>query len=177
MSLEQSTPQTITPPSELPNPDIAFERLFRSSEDNLRSAPLFEERLKSRNNSSAFLLDHELSLTLAKKARIPSDPLIGHLLFSTRIMLRAIFDRSAFHGDAFEQLQASSLGRLCRQGELCVFHTPIFLEETLAMYGNEKNSSASHPLWRSTRTTCHFTESTSENLLGENKKTLCKTMR
>lgn len=53
--------------------------------------------------------------------------------------LNIIFDRSAFHGPAFDQLAQSPLAQLTRAGKLLVHHTPVFLEETLAMYGKEKN--------------------------------------
>lgn len=53
--------------------------------------------------------------------------------------LNIIFDRSAFHGPAFNQLAQSPLAQLTRAGKLLVHHTPVFLEETLAMYGKEKN--------------------------------------
>ena len=52
-------------------------------------------------------------------------------------MLRVIFDRSAFHGDFFETLANSRLIELCRSRKLSVFHTPIFMDETLAMFGRQ----------------------------------------
>ena len=49
--------------------------------------------------------------------------------------LRIIFDRSAFHEPGYRQLKDSRLIDLSRRGRLMVFHTPTFLEETLASYG------------------------------------------
>ena len=46
-------------------------------------------------------------------------------------MLRVVFDRSAFHGDRFDALNASSLPSLVSRGKAQVHHTPTFLEETL----------------------------------------------
>lgn len=57
-------------------------------------------------------------------------------------MRRVIFDRSAFHGDDFQRLKGSRLETLCRHGLIRVFHTPIFLEETLDMYGTKQ-----HEMW------------------------------
>lgn len=54
-------------------------------------------------------------------------------------MLRIIFDRSAFHGEDFEMLMKSKLEMLCKHNAVLVFHTPVFLDETLEMYGNEKS--------------------------------------
>jgi hypothetical protein len=54
-------------------------------------------------------------------------------------MLRVIFDRSAFHhGERFNLLATSQLRALCYNRKLSVTHTPIFLEETLRMYGNQQ---------------------------------------
>lgn len=49
-------------------------------------------------------------------------------------MLKVIFDRSSFHGARFENIEKSPLRDLCRHGRIEVFHTPIFLEETLSTY-------------------------------------------
>ena len=49
--------------------------------------------------------------------------------------LRVIFDRSAFHGARFWQLRNSRLKDLCRSGRMTVFHTQIFLEETISAFG------------------------------------------
>ena len=53
--------------------------------------------------------------------------------------LTIIFDRSAFHGPAFDRLAQSPLAQLARAGKLLVHHTPVFLEETLAMYEKERH--------------------------------------
>ena len=58
--------------------------------------------------------------------------------------LRVIFDRSAFHGARYRRLQDSRLKDLCRQGRIKVFHTPVFLTETLATYGAGENAAT----WR-----------------------------
>ena len=58
--------------------------------------------------------------------------------------LRVIFDRSAFHGARYRRLQDSRLRDLCRRGRIKVFHTPVFLTETLATYGAGENATA----WR-----------------------------
>jgi len=44
-------------------------------------------------------------------------------------------DRSAIHADRFTALVQSPLASLCRRGALEVYHTPVFLEETLSTYG------------------------------------------
>ena len=54
---------------------------------------------------------------------------------------RVIFDRSAFSNPGFEQLKLSQLNNLCQQGRVIVFHTPVFLNETLAAYGAGKSAS------------------------------------
>ena len=48
--------------------------------------------------------------------------------------LRVIFDRSAFHGARFRQLRDSRLQDLCRSGRMKVYHTPVFLNETISTY-------------------------------------------
>ena len=50
-------------------------------------------------------------------------------------MFRVIFDRSAFHEDRFDSIQSSALLDLYRKGRIAVFHTPVFLNETLSAYG------------------------------------------
>jgi hypothetical protein len=50
--------------------------------------------------------------------------------------LRVIFDRSAFYGDRFQALVDSPLRKLVTDGRLRVFHTPIFIEETVTTYGS-----------------------------------------
>ena len=58
--------------------------------------------------------------------------------------LRVIFDRSAFHGARYCRLQDSRLKDLCSRGRIKVFHTPVFLTETLATSGAGENAAA----WR-----------------------------
>ena len=58
--------------------------------------------------------------------------------------LRIIFDRSAFHGSRYRLLKNSHLRALCGRGRIKVFHTPIFLTETLASYGAGESAAA----WR-----------------------------
>lgn len=48
--------------------------------------------------------------------------------------LRVIFDRSAFHGPRYRRLQHSRLMDLCRLGRIEVYHTPVFLNETISTY-------------------------------------------
>ncbi len=50
--------------------------------------------------------------------------------------MRVIFDRSAFHGERFETLARSPLLQLVRGDRIRVFHTPVFIEETLATFGS-----------------------------------------
>lgn len=57
---------------------------------------------------------------------------------------RVIFDRSAFQGAAFDLLSKSPLLELCRRGVVRVFHTPVFLDETLQSYGSRRAGDA----WR-----------------------------
>jgi hypothetical protein len=49
--------------------------------------------------------------------------------------VRVIFDRSAFHGENFAALDMSPLRKLVAAGRVRVFHTPVFLEETISSYG------------------------------------------
>ena len=46
--------------------------------------------------------------------------------------LRVIFDRSAFHGSRYQALKDSRLRDLCRRGRIEVFHTFVFINETIA---------------------------------------------
>ena len=48
--------------------------------------------------------------------------------------LRVIFDRSAFHGPRYRRLRDSRLSDLCRLGRIVVYHTPVFLNETISTY-------------------------------------------
>ena len=48
--------------------------------------------------------------------------------------LRVIFDRSAFHGPRYRRLRDSRLRDLCRLGRIVVYHTPVFLNETISTY-------------------------------------------
>lgn len=52
--------------------------------------------------------------------------------------MRIIFDRSAFHGDCFDDLIASPLGRKVAGNRVTVFHTPIFIDETLSTLGSSR---------------------------------------
>ena len=61
----------------------------------------------------------------------------GHMKIPT---LSIIFDRSAFHEPGYRQLRESCLKDLCRRGHMKVFHTPTFIEETLATYGTRKRA-------------------------------------
>lgn len=56
------------------------------------------------------------------------------------VTFRVIFDRSAFHGDRFETIRKSALRDLHRRGIIKVYHTPIFLDETVSSYGASKNA-------------------------------------
>lgn len=46
-------------------------------------------------------------------------------------MKRILVDRSIFHGDKFKQIQASNLLHAVHSGEVQVYYTAVFLEETL----------------------------------------------
>ena len=52
---------------------------------------------------------------------------------------KIIFDRSAFHGERFDLLQQSTLLHLSQRYAVSVYHTPVFLEETISMYLKLKN--------------------------------------
>jgi len=52
--------------------------------------------------------------------------------------LRVIFDRSSFHGERFVALAESPLRRLARTNRISVFHTPVFIEETVATSASKK---------------------------------------
>ena len=54
--------------------------------------------------------------------------------------MRVIFDRSAFHGDNFSALVNSSLRKLVAAGRVSVFHTQVFLDETISAYGSPRAS-------------------------------------
>ncbi|MCU1317506.1 MAG: hypothetical protein JWN63_2828 [Candidatus Acidoferrum typicum] len=54
--------------------------------------------------------------------------------------MRVIFDRSAFHGANFTALANSPLRDLVASGRISVFHTPVFLEETILSYGSKDGS-------------------------------------
>lgn len=51
--------------------------------------------------------------------------------------MRVIFDRSVFHGESFDVLAKSPVQELVTHNRLSVFHTPIFLEETILSYGSK----------------------------------------
>jgi len=44
------------------------------------------------------------------------------------------FDRSAFHGNNFDLLSKSPLPRVISNSKLTVFHSPVFLEETIRLH-------------------------------------------
>jgi hypothetical protein len=50
-----------------------------------------------------------------------------------------IFDRSVFHGKAFDQFLATPLERLVQSRAVIIHHAASFLEETLSLYEKEKN--------------------------------------
>jgi hypothetical protein len=52
------------------------------------------------------------------------------------LAFRVILDRSAFHGERFDLLNASPLRRLTSAGVVEVYLTPVFLNETLTAYGS-----------------------------------------
>lgn len=52
--------------------------------------------------------------------------------------MRVIFDRSAFHGNRFRALTNSPLRVLVAKNRISVYHTQIFLDETIAAYGSKK---------------------------------------
>ena len=52
--------------------------------------------------------------------------------------MRVIFDRSSFHGGRFKTLVDSPLRSLVKSGQLKVFLTPVFIEETLNQYGSAR---------------------------------------
>jgi hypothetical protein len=58
--------------------------------------------------------------------------------------MRVIFDRSSFHGERFNALVQSPLRHLVRLNRVRVFHTQVFLDETLATFGRTGPSGA----WR-----------------------------
>ena len=47
--------------------------------------------------------------------------------------MRIIFDRSAFHKERFDLLQGSPLLQLTKERKVLVFHTSVFIEETVRM--------------------------------------------
>ena len=58
--------------------------------------------------------------------------------------VRVIFDRSAFHGERFDALFRSPLRQRIAQGRIEVYHTPIFIQETLETWGSPRATDA----WR-----------------------------
>jgi hypothetical protein len=50
---------------------------------------------------------------------------------------RVILDRSALHGSTFQAFVESRLSDHCRAGKLQVYHPPVFLKETLALYSRK----------------------------------------
>ena len=53
--------------------------------------------------------------------------------------LKIVFDRSAFHGDQFELLKKSNIEKLSEKKTILIYHTPVFLEETLSLYVRAEN--------------------------------------
>jgi hypothetical protein len=47
--------------------------------------------------------------------------------------MKIIFDRSAFHRERFDLLKGSRLSQLVQERKVLVYHTAVFLEETLRM--------------------------------------------
>jgi hypothetical protein len=56
--------------------------------------------------------------------------------------MKIIFDRSAFHGSSFDLLQRSRLLQLTKERKVFVFHTSVFLDETLRMCQGRKEELA-----------------------------------
>jgi hypothetical protein len=54
--------------------------------------------------------------------------------------MRVIFDRSAFHGDGFTAIEGSAIRKLVKENRVLIFHTPIFLDETISSYGSSRAS-------------------------------------
>ena len=52
--------------------------------------------------------------------------------------MKVLFDRSAFHGNSFDLLANSPLPQLVQAREVLVFHTSVFLDETLRMAQSRK---------------------------------------
>ena len=52
--------------------------------------------------------------------------------------LRVVFDTNAFHGAAFDALEASPLKHLCARGRVTAVYGHVFFEECLRAYGSEK---------------------------------------
>jgi hypothetical protein len=63
--------------------------------------------------------------------------------------MRVIFDRSAFHGDNFTALADSPLRKLVAGKQVSVFHTPVFLDETIASFGSSGAPMIGRPTLRS----------------------------
>lgn len=55
--------------------------------------------------------------------------------------IKIAFDRSAFHGERYEKIINSKFTKFVENHILLVYHTPIFLEETLSLFQKEKNRS------------------------------------
>ena len=52
--------------------------------------------------------------------------------------MKIIFDRSASHGNRFDVLKGSRLSQLVQERKVLVYHTAVFLEETLRMARSTK---------------------------------------
>lgn len=90
-------------------------------------------------------------------SKFAAELLTSRLLFDQHRPLKVIFDRSAFHGARFDLLAGSRLLRLVQAGKIVVFHTSVFLEETLRMAAS-KNDDAHAELrrqWPFLRSICN----------------------
>jgi hypothetical protein len=54
--------------------------------------------------------------------------------------VKIIFDRSAFHRNRFDLIKGSRLSQLTEEGKILVFHTTVFLEETIHMTRSGKQN-------------------------------------
>lgn len=54
--------------------------------------------------------------------------------------MRVLLDRSAFHGERFDVLQACRLREAVARGKVVVYLTPVLLNETLTAYGSKRES-------------------------------------
>lgn len=75
---------------------------------------------------------------------------------------RILFDRSIFHGKKFDQLKASSLVEWIANGEIEVFLTPMFIEETLMCGLRDKATFVLHWAYLSSISNQHWFKLASE---------------